>query len=129
MSSQSFQGMSDEEVWKIMGNPCAECAIIDRGLFDTSGLFRNLPKMYSEIHHQIEEDEPCTIPTCCHKWILLAMNERIHLLANASGIICKVCLSKTTSWNSVKSWPSIMVRSQKKHFLGIFFALSRLISY
>ena len=58
--------MSDKDLKKIMGKPCMYCAIIHRGFFDTPGLLNKLPKMYSDIHHQTEEDEPCAIPTCCH---------------------------------------------------------------
>ena len=63
LSSIPSQGISDEELKQMMGNPCVCCAIIDRGFVDTTGISTNLLKMYSELHHKTDNDEPCVLPT------------------------------------------------------------------
>ena len=97
--------MFTEELETVTGNRCVYCSIIDRRFIDISGLFQNLLNKYSENHHKTVEDEPCVSqpPTRCYKWMLLLMKERIHLIVNASGNICKVWLFKTSAWNSTNT--------------------------
>ena len=73
------------------------------GYPDTTNLYCNLPKESTDVHHNKMEDEPYVNPSYCYRWMLVPIKVKQNMLKSTAGLICKVCLSSTSSWNSTKT--------------------------
>ena len=57
----------------------------------------DIPTEYFGLHHLFKEDQPCSKPMTCLKWLTLDTYERVELVKNAKGWVCKIRLNTSQS--------------------------------
>ena len=75
---------------KLVGHLSVFVKLVEDRYIDNMHKLDDIPTEYFGLHPLFKEDQPCSKPMTWLKWLTLDTYERVELVTNAKGWVCKI---------------------------------------